>query len=384
MHTIRRSAAVIAAIVTTTAGLLAGSGIMAASASTPTTFIGNLNTVTPIASTIPNNGDVNPYGVAVVPRSNGYLQAGNVLVSNFNDSANLQGTGTTIVQVTPGGHVSPFAQIDPQLPGCPGGVGLTTALVALRNGWVIVGSLPTQQVNGTTVISGSGCLIVLDSQGNVRETFKGYGINGPWDMTALDLGGITELFVTNVLNGTVAAAGATVDEGTVLRLVLTTPPVVRPKLLNVTQIGSGFAEHLDPAALVIGPTGVGLGPNGTLYVADTVNNEIQAIPNAAVRFSDDGTGQTVTTGGALNGPLGLAIAPNGNILTVNSGDGNMVETTPGKMQVAVKTVDDQGSPAGAGNLFGLAVKPGADAVYFVDDFGGPSANGQTNNLNLFH
>jgi hypothetical protein len=125
-------------------------------------------------------------------------------------------------------------------------------------------------------------------------------------------------------------------------------------------------------------------PVGTLYVADTVNSAIQAIPHAAARPGDDGTGQNVTTGGALNGPLGLAIAPNGNIVTVNSGDGHMVETSPWGTQVAVKTVDAQGSPAGAGNLFGLAVKPGADAVYFVDDFGGPSTNGQTNNLNLFH
>ena len=384
MHTLRRCAATTAAIVTATAGLVAASGILATSASASTTFIGNLNTVTPLASTIPANGDVNPYGVAVVPRGSGRLQAGNVLVSNFNDAANIQGTGTTIVQVTPGGQASLFAQIDPQLPGCPGGVGLTTALVALRNGWVIVGSLPTQQVNGNTVISGSGCLIVLDSQGNVRETFKGHGINGPWDMTALDLGGITELFVTNVLNGTVAAGGNTVDKGTVLRLLITSGPFGAPRLLNVTRIGSGFTERTDPAALVIGPTGVGLGPDGTLYVADTPNNRIAAIPGAAVRLSEDGTGQTVTTGGALNGPLGLAITPNGNILTVNSGDGNMVETTPGKMQVKVKTIDDQGSPAGAGNLFGLAVKPGADAVYFVDDFGGPSVNGQTNNLNLLH
>ena len=383
MKPLRRFAAT-AAIVAASAGLVAGTGIFAGAAGASTTFIGNLNTVTPIASTIPNNGDVNPYGVAVVPRSNGNLQAGNVLVSNFNDSANIQGTGTTIVQVTPGGQMSPFAQIGNLGSSCPGGVGLTTALVALRNGWVIVGSLPTQQVEGNTVISGSGCLIVLDSQGNVRETITGHGINGPWDMTALDQGGITELFVTNVLNGTVAAAGKTVNDGTVVWLVLRTPRTVPPTLLNATQIGSGFAQHLDPTALVIGPTGVGLGPNGTLYVADTVHSRIQAIANAAVRFSDAGTGQTVTAGGAVQGPLGLAIAPNGDILTVNSGDGNMVETTPGKMQVAVKTVDDQGSPAGAGNLFGLAVKPGADAVYFVDDFGGPSANGQTNNLNLFH
>jgi hypothetical protein len=385
MKPTRRSAAAAAMIVTATAGLLAGSGIMAGAASAGTTFIGNLNTVTPIASTIPANGDVNPYGVAVVPRSTGNLRQGNVLVSNFNNSANIQGTGTTIVQVTPGGQVSQFAQIGDLGNRCPGGVGLTTALVALRSGWVIVGSLPTQtDSSGNTTISGSGCLIVLDNQGKVRETFTGHGINGPWDMTALDLGGITDLFVTNVLNGTVAAGGATVNRGTVLRLVISSLPVLSPKLLNVTRIGSGFAQHLDPAALVIGPTGVGLGPNGTLYVADTVNSRIQAIPNAVFRLSDDGTGNNVTTGGALMAPLGLAIAPNGNILTVNGADGNMVETTPRGTQAAVKTVDDQGSPPGAGNLFGLAVKPGADAVYFVDDFGGPSANGQTNNLNLFH
>ena len=52
---------------------------------------------------MPANGDVNPYGVAVVPRSTGDLRQGNVLVSNFNDTANVQGTGTTIVQVSPGG-----------------------------------------------------------------------------------------------------------------------------------------------------------------------------------------------------------------------------------------------------------------------------------------
>ena len=380
MKPTRRSAAT----VTVTAGLLAASGIMAGAASASDTFIGGLNTVTPIASTVPRNGDVNPYGVAVVPQSNGDLHHGNVLVSNFNNSGNIQGTGSTIVQVTPGGRQSLFAQIGDLGSACPGGVGLTTALVALRNGWVIVGSLPTQQMNGNTVISGSGCLIVLDSRGKVRETFTGHGINGPWDMTALDLGGITELFVTNVLNGTVDAAGATVDGGTVLRLVISSGPTDSPTLLNVTQIGSGFGEHLDPAALVIGPTGVGLGPDGILYVADTVANRITAIPDAVFRVTDDGTGKTVTKKGALNGPLGLAIAPGGDVLTVNSGDGNMVETTPGGKQAEVKTVDNQGDPAGAGNLFGLAVKPGADAVYFVDDFGGPSTNGQTNNLNLFH
>jgi len=368
MKPVRRYAAAIAAIVTSTAGLMAGSGMFAEAASASSTFTGPLNTVTTLASTVPANGDVNPYGVAVVPRSTGNLHQGNVLVSNFNDHTNTQGTGTTIVQVTPGGRVSQFAKIGNLRGACPGGVGLTTALSVLRSGWVIVGSLPTQ--NGS--VSGVGCLIVLDSHGMVRETFTGHGIKGPWDMTALDLGGIAELFVTNVLNGTVAAGGNTVNGGTLLRFVITA--VGTPRLLNVTKIGSGFPERLDPAALVIGPTGDGLAANGTLYVADTLNNRIAAIPGAVFRHGNDGPGRTVSKGGALNSELGLAIAPNGDILTVNGGDGNMVETTPFGKQVAVVTVDK--NSGGAGNLFGLAVKPGARAVYFVDDFG------SDNNLQL--
>src|ERR1019366_8424141 len=85
-------------------------------------FIGPL-TVTPGPSTVPANGNVNPYGVAVVPRSTGKLVKGHVLVSNFNNDAvsNLQGTGTTIVDVAPNRTVTVFAEISASgLPGaCP-------------------------------------------------------------------------------------------------------------------------------------------------------------------------------------------------------------------------------------------------------------------------
>ena len=102
-------------------------------------------TVSTVSSTVPSNGDINPYGVFAVPRTVGQLNKGSILVSNFNAGNNFQGTGTTIVQISPTGNFSLFAQINPAtLPGsCPGGVGLTTALVVLRSGWVIVGSLPT-------------------------------------------------------------------------------------------------------------------------------------------------------------------------------------------------------------------------------------------------
>jgi hypothetical protein len=356
-----RRSAVIAAMAATAAAMLAASGVLASTASaSPNTFIGPLNHTKVIASTVPANGDVNPYGVAVAPRSTGDLHQGDVLVSNFNDMANTQGTGTTIVQVSPGGKASLFAQISDSK--CPGGVGLTTALVALRSGWVIVGSLPT--ANG--VISGPGCLIVLDQWGHVRSTITGYGIDGPWDMTALDGGNITELFVTNVLGG-ILGNNQNPNGGTVQRLVITSDPYGPPRVLASTTIGSGFPARTDANALVIGPTGDGLGSNGTLYVADTLNSRIAAIPDAAFRRGDDGPGSTVSEGNNLNGELGLAIAPNGDILTVNGGDGNMVETTPGGSQVAVVTVDN--NSGGGGNLFGLAVKPGARAVYFVDDFG---------------
>lgn len=342
-------------------------------------FLDRFDMVKQIASTVPANGDVNPYGVAVVHKSVGMLKRGNVLVSNFNNStppAGQQGTGTTIVQISPNGNVSLFAKIDPaSVAGKCSGVGLTTALVVLRRGWVIVGSLPT--TDGTSATMTPGCLIVLNSQGKVVETFQGGDINGPWDMTALDKGSHAWLFVTNVLNGAVAGCATTctppIDLGTVLRIPLQVPkqgdgmPIAGP----MTVIGSDFPETADPGALVIGPTGVGLANDGTLYVADTVNNQIVAIPNALKRQTTASTGATVTVNGALMNPLGLAIAPNGHIITANASDGNLVETTPGGQQVAVKTVDTNG----AGSLFGLAIVPDGEGVYFVDDGG--------NNLMVF-
>jgi hypothetical protein len=208
---------------------------------------------------------------------------------------------------------------------------------------------------------------VLVSRGNVRETITRYGQNGPWVKKARDQGDITQLFVTNVLNGTVAANGATVHEGTVVRLLISSRRDDVPQVLDSSVIASGFGEHTDPAALVVGPTGVGLDRAGTLYVADSVANRVTAIPGATWRYTDAGTGRTVTADGALNTPLGLAVAPDGDILTVNAGDGNLVETTPRGTQVATRTLDKSGMPPGAGALFGLAIAPDQQSVYFVDD-----------------
>lgn len=335
----------------------------------------SLHKISTIASTLPSNQDVNPYGVALVKRTVGNLTEGHVLVSNFNNFSNLQGTGTTIVEIAPNGSLTLFAQIDPtSLPGpCPGGVGLTTALAVLRSGWVIVGSLPTS--DGTSATAQAGCLIVLDSSGKPVETIYGSLINGPWDMAAFDGGDEASLFVTNVLNGTVAAGGETVNRGTVVRLLLADIGP-RPIVVEDAVISSGFPERTDPAALVIGPTGLAFDSRtGTLYVADSLDNRIAAIPNALFRFFTAGTGITVSSGGSLNDPLGLTIAPNHDLIAANGNDGNLVEVNPSTgQQVATKLVDSSGSPPGAGALFGLVATPAG--VYFVDD--------ATNTFNLLH
>lgn len=365
-------------------------------------LISMLTTTGTVASTVPGNGDVNPYGVAVVKKSIGSLTKGNILVSNFNNSANLQGTGTTIVEIAPDGSSTLFSMIDAKsLPGaCPGGVGLTTALVALRSGWVIVGSLPTS--DGTSTTAMAGCLIVLDSTGKPVETFSGAPINGPWDMTAWERGTKAKLFVTNVLNGTVAASPAVVNKGTVVRIDLDLSGAM-PAATAMTVIGDGFSERTDPGALVIGPTGVGLGRKGTpgtnealmtapesedeietedetedgatvLFVADSLNNAIQVIAQPLDRITSAGTGTTLTSGGSLNDPLGLIVARN-RILTVNGNDGFLTEINAAGTQIASRLLDGSGSPPGAGTLFGLAFVPGK-GLYFVDD--------ATNTLNLLH
>lgn len=326
-------------------------------------FIGGLHTVAQIGETVPANGDVNPYGIAVVPHSTGKLVRNDVLISNFNDEENLQGTGSTIVELSPSGSQTLFAELKAsELPGpCPGGVGLTTALTILPDNYVIVGSLPSQ--NGQAATARAGCLIVLDPQGHPVRTIAGGAINGPWDMTATSFFGLTDLFVSNVLNGTVEHGEKTTFGGTVVRVTLDASSPGPPRVIGDNVIADGFPERTNEAAFVLGPTGLAMNGFGTLFVADTAGNRIAAVPLAAERVLPAGHGGlTVTSGGGLSAPLGLTLAPNGNILTANGGNGNIVETTPFGFQFP--PVD---TGAGEGGLFGLTLAPEGRGLYFVND-----------------
>jgi sugar lactone lactonase YvrE len=359
MHRAMLGFGALLAAVATALSLLVATG----SAAKTATYLSSLHSIKTIASTVPPNGDLNPYGVVVVPRTIGALTAGDFLVSNFNARSNNQGTGSTIVQLSPAGKLSVFAQITASsLPGaCPGGVGLTAALGVLPHGYVVVGSLPT--TNGQPLTAKHGCLIVLNSAGHPVETIRGPDVEGPWGMATVTRGATTTLFVTDTIIGGADAGLWIVPTAMVSRIRLTTSRGV-PRVTSQKIIITAIPWIDDKAALVIGPTGVALAANDTLYVADTLGNGIIAIPHAMTRTrAVPDRDITLTSGRELHEPLGLTIAPNGDIITTNAGNGDIVETTPSGKQVAAVAGDAQ---SGAGSLFGLAITRNHTLVY-VDD-----------------
>ncbi|MBN3788440.1 hypothetical protein G3N94_16265 [Burkholderia sp. Ac-20353] len=252
---------------------------------------------------MPANGDENPYGIAFVPRGVptwGALKPGDVVVSNFNNSSNVQGTGTTIVKLSPGNTPTPFFH--------GSNLGLTTALTVLRNGFVLVGNLPTTK-NGT-MINGPGSLLVINPQGGlVTQLIDGTLLDGPWDMTVIDRGQRVTAFVSNVLSGTVSRIELVFDNNGV---TMAQPP-------TSLIIASGYTIRPDPSALVVGPTGLAYDPNiDVLYVASTGDNAVFAIQNAASTNRNAGVGRLIYFDKKhLHGPLALALAPNGHLVTAN-------------------------------------------------------------------
>jgi hypothetical protein len=358
----------------TQAGVVAGSQYAAEDAAAATalapaagSFLAGKTNVTVLGSTTPANGDENPYAIWPVTETVGSVSTGDVLVDNFNNSSNNQGTGTTIVDLHPNGDLSVFATLPATVSGCPGGVGLTTAMVQLKTGWVIVGSLPSS--SGQIGTAGAGCLLILSPTGQLAGTITAPYLDGPWDETVQDDGSTATLFVTNTLIGIGATTTATVNQGDVVRLSLSESATAAPTVTAETQVGSGFPERADAAAFIKGPTGLALGSSGSLYVADNLGNRITTIPDALTRTTSAGTGSTLTQGGQLADPLGLALAPDGDLLAANAVNGKIVEITPAGKQVGEYYADDDigQNPPGNGDLFDVAIDQAGTGVLFVND-----------------
>ena len=251
------------AVLTLAAAVAAGN----ARADEPRGFLETVHKHITLTTTVPDNGDQNPYALVVAPASAGKIQAGDVLVDNFNDLSNLQGLGTTIVDINPATkQATLFAKLPRQLPQCPGGVGLTTAMAMLKSGWVIVGSTPSN--DGTTRTKGNGCLLVLDANGQLVDTWAGPDINGPWgNMAVADNGTTATLFVSMAgfdvpgpqVRDPETGYPVTIAKATVLRIDLAIPPGKPPAISSKTVVADGFGQRADRDVFLIGPTGLALG-----------------------------------------------------------------------------------------------------------------------------
>lgn len=323
---------------------------------------GFINPFLPLqVSTIPANGDGNPYGLAFVPYGfplNAAAKLGQVLVSNFNDTA-TQGLGTTIVSIDPGsGNTSLFFQGTSP-------IGFTNALTLARTGLVFGGSLPTSA--GTPL---PGPLLVLDRNGNLLTQLGSSDlVNGPWGMALNDRGATAQLFISNIFDGSGNF------EGTITRLDVSLSPS-SITVLKATTIASGYASHADAAGVVVGPAGLAYDSyRDVLYVAAEGDDAIYALKGAGHATGSLGTGQLIYGNqNVLHGPLGLIFAPNGNLLTANADPATfppgadtseIIELTRTGNLVREFSIDPN-----AGSAFAIAIanKGPINQFAYVDDF----------------
>ena len=306
-------------------------------------------------STVPSNGDVNPYGVVFVPRGfpTGTVQPGDILVSNFNNNQNLQGTGTTIMRIPASGSPSVFFQgVAP--------LGLSTALDILRQGFVLVGNFPS--ADGTCGTAQPGSILIINSSGQqIGSIVDPSFINGPWDSALLDEGDHAKLFVANGLTGTVVRLNLRVS-GTGVSVD------------SARQIASGYGFQCDPVTFVDAPTGLVYDPRiDVLYVASTVDNAVYAVHDAGDRTHDGGKGRLIYTDAVhLHGPLAMAMAPNGHLLVSNNDAINSDPNQPSEIvefTVQGQFIKQISVDPAQGGSFGLAVTTKGDVATFaaVDD-----------------
>jgi hypothetical protein len=342
-------------------------------------FLEDIHRHVTLTTTITANGDLNPYAIVVAPVSSGLIHKDDVLIDNFNDISNLQGTGTTILDFNPSTkQTTLIAKLPKKLPQCPGGVGLTAAMTMLKSGWIIVGSTPS--TDGTTKTKGQGCLILLDSNGKFINAVTSPKINGPWgNMASIDNGASATLFVSNAgfdvpppdVRDPATGFPVTIKKATVLRIELSILEGKPPIFKSQTVVADGLNARANKDAFLIGPTGLALSADGkTLYVSDGVGNRIIAIPDATTRSTSAGEGREITKDGLLQRPLAMTMTPGGHLLVTNATNGQVVEIDPiaGK-QIYAQWIDaDQAqSPPGNGDLFGIAMKPDGKGFYYVED-----------------
>ena len=328
-------------------------------------IVTSTTTIKDVSSTVTSGGDTKPHGVAVVPRSIGNLVRGDVLVTN-SSSKTSWGAGSTIVEINPNtGKQTLFSWLTPKnLPStCPGGIGLNSTIVVLRDGWVIVGSSPTTSSGYKN--ASAGCLIVLNSLGHAKAVIAGGWLNGPGGLTVVDNGNNVQLFVTSVLNGTSGHWGRVMNTATVIRINLSvTQQTIR--IRTIVIIATGLPTRVSTTGLITAPTSLVIVGN-TLFIVDTINSRIIVI-NFATTRNFIAVIFVLTRGGLLNSPVAITLF-NNVLLVTNGGNGNLIAISLTGRTALVKALDTtavSGSSPGAGALWGITPSLDGKWIYYAD------------------
>ncbi len=237
---------------------------------------------------------------------------------------------------------------------------------------MVAGSLPT--TDGTAATAGPGSLLFIDPNGNLLATLNGPGpINGPWGLAIHDFGGgAAQIFVANVLSGTITRYDVSYDGG--------------GQTFNVTRtvtVASGYSHRPDPGAVVLGPSGLAYdGAHDILYAANSADNSIYAIAQAGTVTATQGMGTVIFNDSTkLHGPVNLVLAPNGHLIVSNSDGSNVERTQPSELVEFTTTgtfIGQYSVDPSVGGSFGFVatlLSPGVVRVAAVDD--------NANTLNLW-
>ena len=312
-----------------------------------TAVIGSL-AITTIGSTVdPTNGDQNPYGLAMARVTAGLLTAGDLVVCNFNDAANVQGNGTTIevLHPTPGSTPTRMVQ-DPNLKGC--------AAVAMADDdfpWAAAFS--------------SNLAPFYTSTGVLEKTLAGGPWSGPWGetfATAFGETGTPSFVTSNAASGTIVRVDV---GGTAFTTVVTG---------FTTNAGAVPGNILGAGGLTYDVI------TDTLFVVDSNQNRVVAFagysslaanaivvePDGSFSGPSGASASVVFSGAPLNAPVSAAQLFNGDLVVGNTGDNLLVEISLAGQVMATQNLDT----GAAGALFGI-VATGTSAsstqIYFNDD-----------------
>jgi hypothetical protein len=344
-----------------------------ASVTVAPSILSQLQTITAIGSSIDPAAPAsaqggNPYGLTIAPVTSGLITAGDLIVCNFNNTAGMQGEGTTIVGLHPVAGATPYqiAQ-SAALQGC-------NALALLSDD-----SIATAAYEANT-------LPLVSSTGTLSSPFASEPFAFPWGAAFVAASSSTPaaLYVTNVGSG---GGTASIDR---IELNGDVPT-------GFTEIAKGFCGAGTPGA-IYAPAGLTYDPSiDTLYVVDTSSYSVVAFsnvsqigtdgvvvnggcggatPTPALQFSgaSSASARVIASGGQFNSPISAALLADGDLIVGNGDIDNpptpnlAFEISPALGFVGQPVqLDSSGTP---GALFGIAATVdthGNQVVYFNDD-----------------